>query len=123
MDKGDQERMLLRTPLLPLRLSAHFRVWVRVWVGFDLRRDWRTKSAKKAKKKSCFLSKTGLFGAAGRIRTADLILTNGTVTLLKRIVSQRSPHFWAVFHYFSYHFVPYLPGPFYRGSSQIVVKK
>ena len=31
---------------------------------------------------SCFLSKTGLLGAAGRIRTADLILTKDALYLL-----------------------------------------
>ena len=43
----------------------------------------------KVKKKSCFLSKTGLFGAAGRIRTADLILTKKPWTLLRRTHSCR----------------------------------
>ena len=36
----------------------------------------------KVKKKSCFREKTGLFGAAGRIRTADLILTKDALYLL-----------------------------------------
>ena len=64
-----------------------------------------------------------LFGAAGRIRTADLILTNGTVALLKRIIAPQNPRFKSAFHCFSRHFVPYRSDPFYSNSSQIVVKK
>ena len=63
------------------------------------------------------------FGAAGRIRTADLILTNGTVALLKRIIAPQNPRFKSAFHCFSRHFVPYRSDPFYSNSSQIVVKK
>ena len=50
-------------------------MWVTVWGKTVPHRDPQIKLAKKVKKKSCFREKTGLFGAAGRIRTADLILT------------------------------------------------
>jgi hypothetical protein len=83
----------------------------------------RLKSCKKQKKTPEAIGFQVLFGAAGRIRTADLILTNGTATLLKRIIAPQNPRFGAVFHCFLYHFVPYLSDLFYSGSSQIVVKK
>ena len=71
---------------LPLRcsfaLSAYFRVWVTVWVrrlthilthtSFDI---FATKKHRKRKFSM-------LFGAAGRIRTADLILTKDALYLL-----------------------------------------
>ena len=59
-----------------LNLSAHFRVWVTVWVrqlthilNHTLFSIFATKKHRKPKFSM-------LFGAAGQIRTADLILTN-----------------------------------------------
>ena len=49
--------MLLRTPLLPLYLSAYFRVWVGVWVRFAPRPDLHTKTAKKQRKSPVFSRK------------------------------------------------------------------
>ena len=52
-------------------------------VGQSWPAPWPTNQIRrKVKKKSCFLSKTGLFWAAGRIRTADLILTKKPWMLL-----------------------------------------
>ena len=63
-------------------LSAHFRVWVRVWVRrlthILTRTVFNIFTAKKHRKPKLSM----LFGAAGRIRTADLILTKDALYLL-----------------------------------------
>ena len=59
-----------------LNLSAHFYVWVTVWVSRLTHILTHTVSAKKARKIPEIIRFQGFSGAAGRIRTADLILTN-----------------------------------------------
>ena len=65
-----------------LNLSAHFRVWVRVWVRqlphILTRTVFNIFATKKHRKPKLSM----LFGAAGRIRTADLILTKDALYLL-----------------------------------------
>ena len=59
-----------------LNLSAHFRVWVTVWVRqltHILTHTFFSISATKSIENRSFRC---FFGAAGQIRTADLILTN-----------------------------------------------
>jgi hypothetical protein len=66
--------------LLPLRhflnLSAHFRVWGTVWVRRLTHILTHTIFSVFATKKHRKPKFSMLFGAAGQIRTADLILTN-----------------------------------------------
>ena len=59
-----------------LNLSAHFRVWVTVWVRRFAHILTHTIFGVFATKKHRKLRFSMLFGAAGQIRTADLILTN-----------------------------------------------
>ena len=59
-----------------LNLSAHFYVWVTVWVRQLTHILTHTVSAKKVRKIPEIKRFQGFSGAAGRIRTADLILTN-----------------------------------------------
>ena len=59
-----------------LNLSAHFYVWVTVWVRRLTHILTHTVSAKKVRKIPEIKRFQGFSGAAGRIRTADLILTN-----------------------------------------------
>ena len=63
-------------------LSAHFRVWVRVWVRrlthILTHTSFNVFTTKKHRKPKFSM----LFGAAGRIRTADLILTKDALYLL-----------------------------------------
>ena len=59
-----------------LNLSAHFYVWVTVWVRRLTHILTHTVSAKKVRKIPEIIRFQGFSGAAGRIRTADLILTN-----------------------------------------------
>ena len=61
---------------LSLILSAHFAVWVTVWVGRLTHILTHTFSSGFATKSPEILRFRGFFGAAGQIRTADLILTN-----------------------------------------------
>ena len=80
-----------------LNLSAHFRVWVTVWVTVWVRRlthilthtIFSVFATKKHRKPKFSM----LFGAAGQIRTADLILTNRS----KAIQPLLYKAFWAVF--------------------------
>ena len=58
-----------------LNLSTHFYVWVTVWVRRLTHILTHTVSAKKARKIPEIIRFQGFSGAAGRIRTADLILT------------------------------------------------
>ena len=59
-----------------LNLSAHFRVWVTVWVRRLTHILTHTIFSVFATKKHRKPKFSMLFGAAGQIRTADLILTN-----------------------------------------------
>ena len=59
-----------------LNLSAHFRVWVTVWVRQLTHILTHTIFSIFATKKHRKPKFSMLFGAAGQIRTADLILTN-----------------------------------------------
>ena len=59
-----------------LNLSAHFRVWVTVWVRQLTHILTHTIFSVFATKKHRKPKFSMLFGAAGQIRTADLILTN-----------------------------------------------
>ena len=59
-----------------LNLSAHFRVWVTVWVRRFAHILTHTIFGVFATKKHRKPKFSMLFGAAGQIRTADLILTN-----------------------------------------------
>ena len=59
-----------------LNLSAHFYVWVTVWVRQLTHILTHTVSAKKVRKIPEIKRFQGFSGAAGRIRTAGLILTN-----------------------------------------------
>ena len=63
-------------------LSAHFRVWVTVWVRQLTHILARTIFCVFATKKHRKPKFSMLFGAAGRIRTADLILTKDALYLL-----------------------------------------
>ena len=65
-----------------LNLSAHFYVWVTVWVRRLTHILTHTVSAKKARKTPEIIRFQGFSGAAGRIRTADLILTKDALYLL-----------------------------------------
>ena len=63
-----------------LSLSTHFRVWVTVWVRrlthILTHTSFNVFTTKKHRKPKFSM----LFGAAGRIRTADLILTKRFLT-------------------------------------------
>ena len=72
-----------------LNLSAHFRVWVTVWVRQLTHILARTIFCVFATKKHRKPKFSMLFGAAGQIRTADLILTKKPWTLLRRTHSCR----------------------------------
>ena len=72
-----------------LNLSAHFRVWVTVWVRRLTHILTHTIFSVFATKKHRKPKFSMLFGAAGRIRTADLILTKKPWTLLRRTHSCR----------------------------------
>jgi len=61
-----------------LNLSAHFRVWVTVWVKQLTHILTHTVFGVFATKKHRKPKFSMLFGAAGQIRTADLILTNSS---------------------------------------------
>ena len=65
-----------------LNLSTHFYVWVTVWVRRLTHILTHTVSAKKARKIPEIIRFQGFSGAAGRIRTADLILTKDALYLL-----------------------------------------
>ena len=65
-----------------LNLSAHFYVWVTVWVNRLTHILTHTVSAKKVRKIPEIIRFQGFSGAAGRIRTADLILTKDALYLL-----------------------------------------
>ena len=65
-----------------LNLSAHFRVWVTVWVRQLTHILTHTIFSVFATKKHRKPKFSMLFGAAGRIRTADLILTKDALYLL-----------------------------------------
>ena len=67
-----------------LSLSTHFVVWVTVWVRQLTHILTHTISVVFATKKHRKPKFSMLFGAAGRIRTADLILTNGIFTITSR---------------------------------------
>ena len=58
-----------------LNLSAHFYVWVTVWVRRLTHILTHTVSGEKVRKIPEIIRFQGFSGAAGRIRTADLILT------------------------------------------------
>ena len=58
-----------------LNLSAHFYVWVTVWVRRLTHILTHTVLVEKARKIPEIMRFQGFSGAAGRIRTADLILT------------------------------------------------
>ena len=64
-----------------LNLSAHFYVWVTVWVWQLTHILTHTVSIKKVRKIPEIIRFQGFSGAAGRIRTADLILTNRNLKL------------------------------------------
>ena len=59
-----------------LNLSAHFYVWVTVWVRRLTHILTHTVLVEKVRKIPEIMRFRGFSGAAGRIRTADLILTN-----------------------------------------------
>ena len=63
-------------------LSAHFAVWVTVWVSNLTHILTHTILAQKITKTTVFIRKRWFFGAAGQIRTADLILTKDALYLL-----------------------------------------
>ena len=65
-----------------LNLSAHFYVWVTVWVRQLTHILTHTIFGVFATKKHRKPKFSMLFGAAGRIRTADLILTKDALYLL-----------------------------------------
>ena len=65
-----------------LSLSTHFVVWVTVWVRQLTHILTHTISVVFATKKLRKPKFSMLFGAAGRIRTADLILTKDALYLL-----------------------------------------
>ena len=64
-----------------LNLSTHFYVWVTVWVRRLTHILTHTVSAEKVRKIPEIMRFRGFSGAAGRIRTADLILTNRNLKL------------------------------------------
>ena len=70
-----------RKPKLPARcslnLSAHFYVWVTVWGRQLTHILTHTVLAEKVRKTPEIIRFREFSGAAGRIRTADLILTKG----------------------------------------------
>ena len=71
-----------------LNLSAHFRVWVTVWVRqltHILTHTFFSISATKSIENRSFRC---FFGAAGQIRTADLILTNGGRQFAKQKITK-----------------------------------
>ena len=65
-----------------LNLSTHFYVWVTVWVRRLTHILTHTVSAKKVRKIPEIIRFQGFSGAAGRIRTAYLILTKDALYLL-----------------------------------------
>ena len=69
-----------------LNLSTHFYVWVTVWVRRLTHILTHTVSAEKVRKIPEIMRFRGFSGAAGRIRTADLILTNCLIFVLYYLV-------------------------------------
>ena len=65
-----------------LNLSAHFYVWVTVWVRRLTHILTHTVLAEKVRKTPEIIRFREFPGAAGRIRTADLILTKDALYLL-----------------------------------------
>ena len=65
-----------------LNLSTHFYVWVTVWVRRLTHILTHTVLAKKVRKTPEIIRFREFSGAAGRIRTADLILTKDALYLL-----------------------------------------
>ena len=81
--KGERAPERKQFPLrYSLNLSAHFRVWVTVWVRRLTHILTHTIFSVFATKKHRKPKFSMLFGAAGQIRTADLILTKDALYLL-----------------------------------------
>ena len=90
-----------------LNLSAHFRVWVTVWVRQLTHILTHTIFSIFATKKHRKPKFSMLFGAAGQIRTADLILTNHRRAFqpllykaLRRFLSKKDEVAACLFHCF-----------------------
>ena len=77
-----QDRKAKLPVLCFLNLSAHFYVWVTVWVRRLTHILTHTVSGEKVRKNPEIIRFQGFSGAAGRIRTADLILTKDALYLL-----------------------------------------